>query len=183
MNKYRFDHIEGKLGELRFFKTAMEEMHRSYEQHAVRLRRFDEDMSGIAKRFSYYFSAFLSAHRAIRYYIIRLSNKVPGTADWRRSLDDNPVLDALHHLRDVAIHDETLNLASTTTVGAGAGNPDIKWSGLMLHDESLNNIRRFLRRPDAITYLTSKPILQIAEDAFREILKAIEEGRQKGYLD
>jgi hypothetical protein len=147
------------------------------------LRRFDEEMSSIGKRFGYLFSAFLSAHRAIRYYVIRISNKVSGTADWRRSLDNNPVLDALHHLRDVEIHDETLGLASTTTINPVAGSPDIKWSGLMLSDESLSDIRRFLKRREAITYLTSKPILEIAEDGFREIVKAIEDGREKGYLD
>jgi hypothetical protein len=179
-----FDHIEEKLNELRFFKQAMDATHNLHLDH-VRLLRPPFDLQGkpIARAFQYNFSAYLSAHRAVRYYINRISGKSSEAVQWRAALNENNVLEALMHLRNAEIHDETMNMSTRTTVSnMGEGKADVKVSGLVLHEAALRAIRRLAPHPSAIEYLVSRPIVEIAEHGIRESEDAVREGRERGFL-
>jgi hypothetical protein len=179
-----FDHIEEKLNELRFFKQAMAAMHELHLNY-VRLGRppFDQRGKPIARAFQYNFSAYLSAHRAVRYYMNRISGKSADAVRWRTELDNNTVLDALTHLRNVEIHDETMNMSTKATLSnMRNGGADLTVSGLMLHEAALRAIRRLEQHPSAVEYLISKPIVEIAEDGVRELENAVLLGRRLGFL-
>ncbi|HEX4013529.1 MAG TPA: hypothetical protein VHX17_06525 [Candidatus Cybelea sp.] len=179
-----FDHIEDKMSELRFFQSAMEGMHREYIDHTRRvLRPVDEDSRQIMTHFQYYFSAYLSAHRAVRYYIIRVSNKVNDSKEWRQALDQNVVMEALHHLRDVEIHDETLNMRSMVTLrDIQTANPKLEISDLKLDERGTRSITRLVKYPEALEYLVSRSILEIARNGVAALEGAIHEGRERGFL-
>ncbi len=67
------------MNELRFFSKRMDAMHKLHSNHVRLLRRpFDEHGKPIARAFQYNFSAHLSAHRAVRYYINRISGRSRG---------------------------------------------------------------------------------------------------------
>ncbi len=102
---------------------------------------------------------------------------------WRATLDQNNILEALKHLRNVEIHDETMNMSTRTTLSnIGEGKGDINVSGLMLHEAALRTSRRLAPHHTAIEYLISKPIVVIAEDGVRELEGAVRDGRERGFL-
>jgi hypothetical protein len=178
-----YDHIEGKLNEAKFFLAAMEMAHAAHKKHVLALRKpFEAEGAELAHTFQYNFSAFLSAHRAVRYYIIRVSRRIADTARWRKDIDNNPVLEALHHLRDVDIHDETLNMKSTTRLLDLQTNPKIEVSGLILDEKWLGGLARLGKHPAALEYLIGKNILNIAHEGIAEVERAVAEGRERGYL-
>lgn len=178
-----FDHIKEKLNEVRFFQKALETMHDVHLEHISRsMRPFDEKGKPIARAFQYQLSALLSAHRAVRYYIIMVSKRVAGTKGWRDQVDDNVVLEAFHHLRDVDIHDETLNIASRITLRNLQGTPEVRLSGLILDERSLKGIKRLARQPEALKYLMSKNIIEIVREGVTELERIVAEGRALGYL-
>lgn len=180
-----FDHISEKMREVEFFFKGMEHLHNAHVQHVVARARpaFDAEGNQIARAFQYHFSAYLSAHRAVRYYIIRVSGKVPDTAEWRERIDNDLAMEALHHLRDVDIHDETLNMSNTMnfkTLDDGQG--ELSTSGLMLHRGTLVANKRLKKRPEVINFLADRPIMEIAEHGISSLKAIVEEGKRLGYL-
>lgn len=178
-----FDHIEEKLNEVKYFLNKLEVTHDEHARHvrSAMRRPFEGEGKSIAGAFQYNFSAYLSAHRATRYYITRVSGKVENTAQWRADIDRRPALDALHHLRDIDIHDQTLNMAMTTTVRMRPV-PEIQFSDLRLHATSLAANKRLAKRPSALAYLTENSIVEIARDGVSELEEVILDGRERGYL-
>jgi hypothetical protein len=182
--KVLFDHIEEKLNELRFFLEALEEAHGKHLEHVKTLRRpFEGEGRRYVRHFQYCLSAYLSAHRAVRYYVIRISGRVSGTREWRAAIDKNIVLEALHHLRDVEIHDETVNLATTVRMTDIQSNPTIYLSGLMLDDRSLAAIKRVATHPESLEYLTSRSVIEICREGVSTLERVVQEGRDLHYLD
>lgn len=183
MTRIFFDHIEEKMNELRFFHKALEETHERHLAHVRTLRRpFDDQGKPIARYFQYFLSAYLSAHRAVRYYVTRVSGKVALAKEWRAGIDCNVALRALHHLRDVEVHDETLNMSSSVRLTEMQTNPLLHASGLMLDERSLRGIKRLANHPELLEYLTSKSVIEIARDGVDHLEQIVSEGRQRGYL-
>lgn len=180
-----FDHIGEKVREVEFFFQAMETLHNAHVEHIVNRARpaFDGEGRAIARAFQYNLSAFLSAHRAVRYYMIRVSGRMPGTKPWRSQIDNNPIMEALHHLRDVDIHDETMNMSSTMTFqNFGDGQGELSTSGLTLHRGTLVANERLKRRPQVIEVLVARPILEIAREGLAAVKNVVHDGRRLGYL-
>jgi hypothetical protein len=138
-----FDHVEEKMMEVKFFLAAMDVIHAQHMKHLLALRRpFDVEGKDIARAFQFNFSAYLSAHRAVRHYIVRVSRKVKNTKQWRKNIDRRTVLNALHHLHDVDVHDETLNMSSGVRLRNLQTRPEVSTSDLKLHEGTLAANRR-----------------------------------------
>jgi hypothetical protein len=183
-----FDDIVEKMRELEFRLSQMENFHESflkavYHDGQINVRPFDGESGEFARLFRYEFAAFLSVHRTLRYYIIRKSGKISGTAEWRAQIDDSPVLDALHHLRDVDIHDGIPEQATTVRVqGIQTGKPSVTVEPLRLAADSLKQNRRFKNRDAALAYLQDRCIPDIARDGCAELARVLDEGRQNGFI-
>ena len=183
-----FDDIAEKMRELEFRLSQMEEMHEKfikavYQDGQINIRPFEGASGEIARRFRYEFAAYLSVHRTVRYYVIRKSGKIAGAKSWRGRIDDTPVLDALHHIRDIDIHDEIPEHATTVKVrGIQTGNPSVTIDPIGLAFESLNQNRRFRNRDPALAYLHNRSVLDIARDGRAELARVLGEGRQRGFL-
>jgi hypothetical protein len=180
-----FDHVGEKLNEAAFFVHAMDILHKQHVDHILVAHRpaFDGQGRTIARAFQYNFSAFLSAHRATRYFIIRISGRLPETSGWRKRIDNDPIMEAFRHLRDVDIHDETLNMSARLSITKNDdGTDSLGTSGLMLHRDTLSANRRLQRVPEVIDLWSARPILRISQDGLKALTDIVHEGQQLGYL-
>ncbi|HEY1728284.1 MAG TPA: hypothetical protein VGG22_07925 [Candidatus Baltobacteraceae bacterium] len=176
---FLFDHVEEKINESKYFLQAMDLLRAKHVEHVRSLRRpFEGEGRAFVKMFQYNFSAYLSAHRTTRYYVNRVSGKIQGTAEWRRAIDADMTLEALHHLRDADIHDETLNVGMTMSIRQG----QFSFSGLHLHERALAANSRIAKRPEILRYLLSKSIIDIATEGLKSLESVVEDGRRRGFL-
>lgn len=174
------NHIQLKVFEAEYFYINMRTIQDAFIQLNNDLLRGDSPDGHLLRRaFSYNLSAFLSAHRSARYYIVWISNK-PGTTAWRKAIDEVPVLKAFRHLRDLDIHDETLNFSSTTTVRAG--DPAPMTTDFTLHKTTLEASRRLKAFPDVIAILCSDSIVNLAEQGLETLKAVVKDGFSKGHL-
>lgn len=126
--KIAVNHIQLKVFEAEYFYMNMRAIQDTYLQLNNNLLRGDSPDGHLLRRaFSYNLSAFLSAHRSARYYIVRISNK-PGTTGWRKAIDDVPVLKAFHHLRDrrYSRRNPELRIYDDVSVGRPQSNNDYR---------------------------------------------------------
>lgn len=185
--------IEEKMRAVEFFFQEMVYCQQEYLKRLPReLRPPPPDAIRFASAFQYNFAALLSAHRSARYYIIRLTKKIPGTTQWRDDLAKRPMLEAFHHLRDTDIHDHTLSYSTRYTIAdVKTGNQTESTTDLYLklHNpgfafdfEEILNLPRLRGRRDLALLLTSSQTLVVTRQAIDELKAAIDDGRTRGFI-
>jgi hypothetical protein len=175
------NHIQQKLFEAEYFYGTMREIQDTFIRLNNLLRAQGVEGRMLMKAFSYNLSALLSAHRSVRYYVVRVSGTTPCTTAWRKQIDDVPVLKAFHHLRDLDIHDETMNFGSTTKFVSGDPEP-ITTTEFALHRATLEASRRLKTHPDVIETLCSGSIVDISKTGIETLKAIVKDGFSKGYL-
>lgn len=128
----------------------------------------------MVRHLQYNLSAMLSAFQCVLNYMkaeCEASNA--DSLKWYGRLKRRKIIEAFSALRHSDVHDETIGTAYQTTIG------ETRSSAIVLNAEELGATEHLGKRPRVVKLLSSRPIIELATDAYGELAQAVRDGYEQ----
>lgn len=168
-------HIRQKLQEAEYFLGGIRHFSQAIDELVARgLSPFTPGGFPLVRKLQYHLSAMLSAFQCVLNYMEKECTSESARC-WYKRVDGQKLIEAFGALRHSDVHNETVGTTHQTTVVPGIS----RRSDMMLSAEALSATKDLGSRSKVLKVLTSRPIIDLATDAYELLARAVNEGQEK----
>ena len=163
-------HIREKLQEAEYFLGGVRHFSGAIDQLVAEgFGPFTPSGYPLVRQLQYHLSAMLSAFQCALNYMQRECTS-DDAKRWYTKVEGQKLVEAFGALRNSDVHDETISTTHQTTIVHGVSHR----CDMMLSAEALATTKNLGARPKVVKVLTSRPIVELASEAYQHLARAVD---------